>query len=46
MSDKAFNRFLFILLFVLMALTAAHMIYAVHAYHNSSVIAYIAKEIW
>ena len=46
MSDKTFYRFLFILVFVLMALTVAHIIYAISAYHNSSIIAYIAKEIW
>ena len=46
MSDKAFYRFLFVLVFVLMALTVAHMVYALNAYHNSSIISYIAKEIW
>ena len=44
MSDKTFIKALIITLAVCIGLTAAHLIYIMHAYENSSIIYFISHE--
>lgn len=46
MSDKTFIKTLIITLAVCIGLTAAHLIYIMHAYENSSIIYFISQEMW
>lgn len=46
MKSKAFYRVLIILLVVCVVFTAIHIAYAVYAYQYSSIIQFIAKELW
>ena len=46
MQEKTFTRLLICLIALGLALTAAHMIYAVYAYQHCSIIYFIAKELW
>ena len=46
MRDRTFLIVLFALLGVCLALTAAHLIYAVYAYRHCSIIYFIGKELW
>ena len=46
MKDRTFLIVLSILVGVCIALTAAHFIYAIHAYRHCSIIYFIGKELW
>lgn len=46
MNDKHFIRNFFILLILLTLITAGHMVFAAYAYERSSIIAYVASEVW
>ena len=46
MNDKAFIRLIVIVVAVMLLLTAAHVFYAIHAYEQSSIIQFVAREIW
>lgn len=46
MHDRTFRRALYWVLGVCLALTAAHLAYAVYAYRHCSIISWIAGELW
>ncbi|MBP5431699.1 hypothetical protein [Ruminococcus sp.] len=46
MSDRRFIRILIAIVLIGLLLTAAHLIFIYHAYQNSSVIQFIARELW
>ena len=46
MSDRAFVRTLIIISLIGTAATVAHSIYIYFAYQNSSIIQFVAREIW
>lgn len=46
MNDKLFSRLLIAVLAVCLVLTVAHVIYAICAYQNSSIIYFISQEWW
>ena len=46
MNDKTFLRVLFALLGVCVALTLAHLIWAIYAYEHCSIIYFVGKELW
>lgn len=46
MKARDFNIVLVAVLAVCLALTIAHFLYAVYAYEHSSIIQFIAKELW
>lgn len=46
MSDRKFIRILIIIILIGIMITAAHSIYICHAYQNSSIIQFIARERW
>lgn len=46
MKEKIFFRVLISVIGVCIILTFAHLIYAVNAYEHSSIIYFIAKELW
>lgn len=46
MKDRTFMRVLLCVIAVCLVLTIAHMVYAVYAYQHSSIIEFIAKELW
>ena len=46
MPQKYFYRLIVILMILGVGLTVAHVIYDVLAYHNSSIIYFIAEELW
>ena len=46
MSDRAFIRLLILVASVGMIATAAHCIYICFAYRDSSIIQFIARELW
>lgn len=46
MSDRKFIRILIILVLIGIIATAAHCIYIYFAYQNSSIIQFIARELW
>lgn len=46
MKDHTFTVLLLTLVGLCLALTVAHLIYAVWAYQHCSIIYFIAKELW
>ncbi|MDE6252870.1 MAG: hypothetical protein K2M78_09585 [Lachnospiraceae bacterium] len=46
MSDRKFIRILIIVILIGIIITAAHSIYIYYAYRNSSIIQFIARELW
>ncbi len=46
MKQKTYFNILIAVVAVCLILTIAHMIYAVNAYEHSSIIYFIAKELW
>ena len=46
MKNKTFMIILLSVMGVCLALTLAHLIYAVYAYQHSSIIYFISKELW
>ncbi len=46
MNNKAFRIILYTVITLCVILTAAHAAYAVYAYSHSSIIYFIAKELW
>ena len=46
MSDRRFLRILIIICVIGLLLTAAHCAYICYAYKNSSIIQFIAREMW
>ena len=46
MGDRVFRRILLTVIAVCLALTAAHLVYAIYAYQHCSIIYFIAKELW
>ena len=46
MKNRVFFAILFSVLGVCLALTLAHMIYAIYAYQHCSIIYFIGKELW
>ncbi|MBO7473594.1 MAG: hypothetical protein J6U00_06270 [Ruminococcus sp.] len=46
MSDRRFIRMLIAVVLIGLLLTAAHLIFIYRAYQNSSVIQFIARELW
>ena len=46
MSDRKFIRILIIINLIGIIITVAHAIYICHAYQNSSIIQFIARELW
>lgn len=46
MKDRTFRILLWSVLGVCLALTAAHLVYAIYAYRHCSIIYFIAKELW
>ena len=46
MKNKTFLIVLFAVLGLCLALTAAHLIWAVYAYHHCSIIYFVGKELW
>ena len=46
MKNRVFSAILFSVLGVCLALTLAHMIYAIYAYQHCSIIYFIGKELW
>lgn len=46
MEEKKFKKLLLSVIILGLALTAAHAIYAIYAYDNSSIIRFISRELW
>ncbi len=46
MSDRKFIRILIIIILIGIIITVAHSIYICYAYQNSSIIQFIARELW
>ncbi|MBQ3082183.1 MAG: hypothetical protein IJC49_06985 [Clostridia bacterium] len=46
MKEKTYKRILWALVAVGIAITVAHVAYAVYAYGTSSIIHYVSKEWW
>ena len=46
MSDRKFIKILIIVVLIGVILTAAHAGYICYAYRNSSIIQFIARELW
>lgn len=46
MNRKAFSVLLGVVLSLCIILTVAHVAYVVYAYNHSSIIYFIAKELW
>ena len=46
MSDKKFVRIMIIIAVIGIIITAAHVAYICKAYPNSSIIQYVARELW
>ena len=46
MNNRVFSTILFSVIGVCLALTLAHMIYAIYAYQHCSIIYFIGKELW
>ena len=46
MKNRVFSVILFSVIGVCLALTLAHMIYAIYAYQQCSIIYFIGKELW
>lgn len=46
MTNRTFTRLLIAVIGIGLALTIAHLVYAVCAYQHCSIIYFIAKELW
>lgn len=46
MEDRTFSRVMLIVLGLCAALTLAHAFYGIYAYQHSSIIEWIARELW
>ena len=46
MKDRTYLRVLLCVIGLCLALTLAHMVYAVCAYQHCSIIEFIARELW
>lgn len=46
MKNRTFLIVLFLIIGLCVALTAAHVIYAIYAYKHCSIIYFIGKELW
>ncbi|MBD5540720.1 MAG: hypothetical protein HDR00_05925 [Lachnospiraceae bacterium] len=46
MSDRKFIRILIVIVLMGIMITALHAIYICHAYQESSIIQFIARELW
>ncbi|MBQ8858721.1 MAG: hypothetical protein IJ012_02910 [Clostridia bacterium] len=46
MKDRLFSAILFSVIGVCLALTIAHLLYAIYAYQHCSIIYFIGKELW
>lgn len=46
MNSKTFTTLLVAITFLCALLTVAHMLYAIDAYSRTSIIYFIAKELW
>ena len=46
MKERTFRILLFSVVGICLALTVAHLIYAVYAYQHCSIIYFIGKELW
>lgn len=46
MKNQTFMKVLICIIALCLALTIAHLVYVVYAYHHSSIIQFIAKELW
>jgi len=46
MNDRKFIRMLIVVALTGMTVTIAHCIYICYAYQNSSIIQFIARELW
>ena len=46
MTNRTFTRLLIAVTGIGLALTIAHLVYAVYAYQHCSIIYFIAKELW
>lgn len=46
MTNRTFTRLLIAVIGIGLALTIAHLVYAVYAYQHCSIIYFIAKELW
>ena len=46
MSNKTFHILLYTVLALCLAVTLVHLIYDVYAYQHSSIIYFIAEELW
>jgi len=46
MEERKFKKLLLSIVIIGLVLTAAHAIYAICAYDNSSIIRFISRELW
>ncbi len=46
MTDRTFIKILAVVISVCLVLTVAHLVYDIYAYQHSSIIYFIAKELW
>lgn len=46
MKERTFTRLLILLIFLGVALTLAHFLYAIYAYGHCSIVYFIGKELW
>lgn len=46
MTERVFSKILIITVVICILLTAVHVIYDVYAYQHSSIIYFVAKELW
>ena len=46
MKTNRFQNIMIVVIALCLLLTVAHVIYAVYAYQHSSIIYFIAKELW
>ncbi len=46
MKDRTFYTLFWVVLGLCLALTVAHVLYAVYAYQHCSVIWFVGKELW
>lgn len=46
MNEKLFKRLFIAMIAICSVATVAHLLYAIFAYQNASIIAFIAGELW
>lgn len=46
MTDRVFFKVLMVIVGICLALTLAHIVYDIYAYQHSSIIYFVAKELW